>query len=73
MEHEENNYTTPAEYFLRAAGFTHSSWIESMKQAIKENKRDKRLEDFLNQDDLNIVSTVSAIVSMSELNGRLRR
>ena len=43
------------EYLLRAAGFAHSSWLESMKQAEMENKNDKRYEDFMNQEKLNIV------------------
>lgn len=43
------------EYLLRAAGFAHPTWLESMKQAAAENKNDKRYEDFMSQDDLNIV------------------
>jgi len=43
------------EYLLRAAGFAHPTWLESMKKAAIENKLDKRYEDFINQDDLNIV------------------
>lgn len=48
-------YGSRGEYLLRAAGFAHPSWLESMKQAAQEDSRDKRYEDFLNQDPLNIV------------------
>ncbi len=43
------------EYLLRAAGFAHSSWLESMKQAAQEDKKNKRYDDFMNQNNLNIV------------------
>ncbi|MFC1542219.1 Gfo/Idh/MocA family protein [Candidatus Latescibacterota bacterium] len=48
-------YGSRGEYLLRAAGFAHNSWIESMKQANNEDIMDKRLEDFVNQDDLNVI------------------
>ena len=48
-------YGSRGEYLMRAAGFAHPSWVESMKQAKVENKNDVRLEDFYNQEDLNIV------------------
>ncbi len=48
-------YGSRGEYLLRAAGFAHSSWLESIQMATAENKKDKRYEDFLNQDNLNIV------------------
>ena len=48
-------YGSRGEYLLRSVGYAHSSWIDSMKQAKLENKRDMRLDDFYNQDDLNIV------------------
>ena len=48
-------YGSRGEYLLRSAGFAHSSWLESMKQTALEDKMDKRYEDFMNQDDLNIV------------------
>lgn len=41
----------------RSAGFAHPAWIESMKQAALKNKLDKRLEDWLNQEDLNVAIT----------------
>lgn len=45
------------EYLMRAAGYAHPTWLDSMKQALAENKADKRYEDFIKQDDLNIVMT----------------
>jgi len=48
-------YGSRGEYLMRAAGFAHPSWIENMKEAKLENKNDPRLDDFQNQDDLNIV------------------
>lgn len=50
-------YGSRGEYLMRAAGYAHPSWLDSMKQAMIENKADKRYEDFINQDDLNIVMT----------------
>lgn len=43
------------EYLLRAAGFAHPTWLDSMKQAAKDDSKDKRYDDFMNQDDLNIM------------------
>ncbi|MFC1607165.1 Gfo/Idh/MocA family protein [Candidatus Latescibacterota bacterium] len=43
------------EYLLRACGFASDKWVESIKLAMLENKRDLRLKDFYDQDDLNIV------------------
>ncbi len=48
-------YGSRGEYLLRAAGFAHSSWIESMKQANLEDPMDRRLEDFMNQENLSVV------------------
>ncbi len=45
------------EYLMRALGYAHPTWLESMKQASLENSSDRRYQDFLNQDDLNIVVT----------------
>ncbi|MDD3062988.1 MAG: Gfo/Idh/MocA family oxidoreductase [Massilibacteroides sp.] len=39
---------------LRAAGFAEPSWIDSMIEANKQNKKDTRYEQYLAQDDLNI-------------------
>ena len=43
------------EYLLRAAGFAHSSWLESTKQNARDDRMNKRYEDFMNQEQLNIV------------------
>lgn len=40
---------------LRAAGFAEPSWIDKMKEAHRQNKKDTRYEQYLQQDDLNIV------------------
>ncbi|MFC1693112.1 Gfo/Idh/MocA family protein [Candidatus Latescibacterota bacterium] len=48
-------YGSRGEYLLRAAGFAHPSWLESMKQGALEDKTDERYEDFMTQDDLNVV------------------
>jgi len=45
------------EYLMRALGYAHPTWLDSMKQAAAENKSDRRYTDFINQDDLNIVLT----------------
>ncbi len=50
-------YGSRGEYLMRAAGYAHPSWLESMKQAAIENSSDRRYTDFMDQDDLNIVVT----------------
>jgi len=50
-------YGSRGEYLMRAAGYAHPSWLQSMKQASEENKADRRYQDFVEQDDLNIVVT----------------
>lgn len=45
------------EQLARAIGFAHPDWIESKRKAAERNKLDKILEDWLNQDDLNVVIT----------------
>lgn len=40
---------------MRAAGFAEPSWIDKMIEANKTNKKDTRYEQYLEQDDLNIV------------------
>ena len=47
-------YGSRGEYLLRATGFAHPDWLESMKKAAQENKKDRRYEDFMNQEKLNI-------------------
>ncbi len=43
------------EYLAKCAGFVHPDWVEKAKKDAKENKLDKSLENFLNQEDLNVV------------------
>ncbi len=40
---------------LRAAGFAEPSWIDSMIEGHKNNKNDTRYQQYLEQDDLNVV------------------
>ena len=42
------------EALAHAAGFAHPDWIERKKKDARENKLDKELETFLNQEDLNV-------------------
>ncbi len=43
------------EELVRAAGFAHPDWVERKKKQARENKLNKGLETFLNQEDLNVV------------------
>ncbi|MFQ5604808.1 MAG: Gfo/Idh/MocA family oxidoreductase [bacterium] len=43
------------EALARAAGFAHPDWIENKKRAVVKNKLDTGLEDWLHQEDLNVV------------------
>jgi len=45
------------ESLLRHAGFAHPDWVEKAKKALDEDPRDKQLEVYLNQQDLNVVLT----------------
>ncbi len=45
------------EALAHAAGFAHPDWIEMKKKDARENRLDKGLEAFLNQDDLNVALT----------------
>jgi len=45
------------ESILRSAGIAHPDWIEEQKKAAVENKMHTGLQDWLNQEDLNIVLT----------------
>lgn len=40
---------------MRAAGFAEPSWIDEMKEANRKNKKDHRYEQYLEQDNLNVV------------------
>lgn len=42
---------------MRAAGFAEPSWIDKMKEANRQNSKDTRYEQYMQQDDLNIVVT----------------
>ncbi|MCC8144046.1 MAG: Gfo/Idh/MocA family oxidoreductase [Tannerellaceae bacterium] len=42
---------------MRAAGFAEPAWIDTMKEANKQNKKDTRYQQYLEQDDLNIEIT----------------
>ncbi len=48
-------YGGRGEYLLRGAGFSHPDIIDGWKEAARENSTDKRYDDFLAQDDLNLV------------------
>jgi predicted dehydrogenase len=41
----------------RALGFATKDWLEGMKQSSEENPNDTRLQDFLNQENLNVKFT----------------
>ncbi len=45
------------EALVRHAGFAHPGWVEDARKAVAENPRDKQLEVYLNQQDLNIAIT----------------
>ena len=45
------------EEVTRSAGFAHPEWIENARKAAQRNNLDKRLEDWLQQDDLNVAIT----------------
>ena len=45
------------ESLIRHAGFAHPEWIENARKANEEDPRDKELETYLRQDDLNVVVT----------------
>ncbi len=45
------------ESLLRHAGFAHPDWIAEARKALVEDPRDKQLEVYLNQEDLNVIFT----------------
>ena len=45
------------ESLIRHAGFAHPEWIEEARTAHAEDPRDKELETYLGQDDLNVAVT----------------
>lgn len=42
------------EYLAKAGGFAHPDWIERKLKDAKKNRMDRVLENFLNQEDLNV-------------------
>jgi predicted dehydrogenase len=50
-------YGGEGEALVRHAGFASPDWIEEARKNVAENPRDKQLETYLNQDDLNIAIT----------------
>ncbi len=47
-------FGTRGEQLARALGFAHPDWIQSKQKNAKLNKLDKTLEDWLDQEDLNV-------------------
>jgi predicted dehydrogenase len=45
------------EALVRNAGYAHPDWIQESRDALRENPGDRRLETYVNQDDLNIEFT----------------
>jgi hypothetical protein len=50
-------YGGEGEALVRYAGFANPEWVEDARQAAREDARNKRLETYLNQEDLNIALT----------------
>jgi len=50
-------YGGEGESLVRHAGFAAPDWIEQARKNVAENPRDKQLETYLGQDDLNIALT----------------
>ncbi|MFC1726794.1 Gfo/Idh/MocA family protein [candidate division KSB1 bacterium] len=50
-------FGTRGEQLARSSGFAHPEWIDNLRNAANRNKRDKRLQTWLNQEDLNIAIT----------------
>lgn len=42
-------------HLLRAAGFAHPEWVDLVKKGAEDNMYDKRYEEYMAQEDLNIV------------------
>ncbi len=45
------------ESIIRSAGIAHPDWVEEQRKNAEENKMNTTLQDWLNQDDLNVVLT----------------
>ena len=50
-------YGGQGESLVRSAGFAHPDWIEGQRKAVQENPRNRGLQTFMDQDDLNIELT----------------
>jgi predicted dehydrogenase len=50
-------YGGEGESLVRHAGFAAPDWIEEARKRVAENPRDKQLETYLTQDDLNVAIT----------------
>jgi predicted dehydrogenase len=50
-------YGIRGEELMRALGFAHPEWVAGAQKAAQKNKLDKRLENWLQQEDLNVVIT----------------
>jgi predicted dehydrogenase len=50
-------YGGEGESLVRHAGFAHPDWVEEARKNVQADPRDKQLETYLNQDDLNIAIT----------------
>ncbi len=59
-------YGGRGKYLLRAAGFAEPKWIDSVKEAAMNNSADKRYEEYLEQEDLNI--ELNAVCDIFDIN-----
>lgn len=50
-------YGIRGEQLVQAAGFASKNWLKNMKEASEKNKKDTRLKDFLEQENLNVIFT----------------
>lgn len=50
-------YGIRGEQLVQAAGYASKKWLTNMKEASEKNKKDTRLKDFLDQENLNVVFT----------------
>ena len=50
-------YGGEGEALVRSAGFAHPDWVEDARKAAEEDARNKRLQSYLDQEDLNIAIT----------------
>lgn len=55
-------------HLLRAAGFAEPQWIEDARQEAKENRLNTAYEDYMNQEDLNVV--VNGVCDIFDVHAR---